>query len=198
MTGFEPPLEGQTPIDDISGLRQKRIQTTDQLNAAEAENIRKATVKYLAARPTQRWARFDVAWMLKLHREMFGDVWTWAGEVRQRELNIGSPPHRVQVDLHNLVEDLRTWEQHRMPLAEQAVRLHHRSVQIHPFRNGNGRWARMLANVWLRLHGAEPVVWPEPALGAESPVRSHYLEAVRAADAGDYEKLSAMHEELAA
>lgn len=193
MTRFDPPIEGQTPIDDISGLRDKSVQTTAQLNAAEAENIRKAVVKYLAARPTRRWARFDAPWMFKLHREMFGDVWTWAGEPRRRELNIGSPPHQVEVDLHNLADDLRAWEQHNMPLAEQAVRLHHRAVQIHPFQNGNGRWARMVANVWLKLHGVEPVVWPEPELGVVSPVRAQYLEAVKAADAGDYSKLSAMH-----
>jgi len=85
-----------------------------------------------------------------------------------------------------------------MPLAEQAVRLHHRSVQIHPFRNGNGRWARVLANVWLTLHGAAPVVWPEPEPGEVRPVSSPCLNAVEASDGGDYAKLTAMHEQFAA
>jgi fido (protein-threonine AMPylation protein) len=69
-----PRSPGQTPLDDISGLRIKGIRTQAELNAAEAENIRKAATKYLARRPTQRSARFDVPWSLRLHREMFGDV----------------------------------------------------------------------------------------------------------------------------
>jgi len=44
----DAPIPGQTPLDDLSGLRDKRILTTAELNSAEAENIRKATLKYLA------------------------------------------------------------------------------------------------------------------------------------------------------
>lgn len=69
-------LPGETPIDDISRLKVKFITTRSELNKVEAENIRKAVVKYLAAKPTPRMAPFDVAWVLQLHREMFGDVWT--------------------------------------------------------------------------------------------------------------------------
>ena len=43
-------LPGETPID-VSGLKRKGINTRAELNRAEAENIRKAVVKYLAANP---------------------------------------------------------------------------------------------------------------------------------------------------
>lgn len=189
----DPPIPGQTPLDDLSGLRIKSIRTTAELNVAEAENILKATLKYLTSRPTRRSARFDVNWMRKLHREMFGDVWTWAGTLRKRETNFGSQPSQIEVDLHNLAEDLKAWEQSNMPLAEQAVRLHHAAVRIHPFPNGNGRWSRMLANIWLMMHGAEPIEWPESTIGTASTIRGEYLEAVKAADQGDYSKLIALH-----
>lgn len=45
-------------------------------------------------------------------------------------------------------------------MIDDAALLHYRAVKIHPFPNGNGRWSRMLANVWLRKHGAKPTVWP--------------------------------------
>lgn len=189
----DPPIPGQTPLDDLSGLRVKGIRTTSELNAAEAENIRRATVKYLAARPSRRLARFDTGWMLKLHAEMFGGVWTWAGTVRTRETNIGSPPRQIGIDLHNLVEDLTAWEKSAMPLMEQAARLHHGAVRIHPFLNGNGRWSRTLANIWLRRQGARPVEWPEATIGATSAIREEYLSAVRGADRGDYATLLALH-----
>lgn len=189
-----PHIPGQTPIDDLSGLRVKGIKTTAELNAAEAENIRKATVKYLTSKPSRRWARFDTRWLMRLHAEMLGDVWAWAGELRKRETNIGSPVHRIEIDLHTLIEDLRAWEASDMPLLEQAARLHHVAVRIHPFPNGNGRWARMVANIWLKLHGGEPTEWPESTIGTASTIRGEYLDAVRAADRGDYDPLLALHD----
>ena len=56
-----------------------------------------------------------------------------------------------------------------------AVHLHHRAVQIHPFLNGNGRWARLLANILLKLHKAPLTEWPEEAIGATSVIREEYL-----------------------
>ncbi len=46
-------VPGETPID-VSGLKRKGIHTRAELNRAEAENIRKAVVKYLAAKPSPR------------------------------------------------------------------------------------------------------------------------------------------------
>jgi Fic family protein len=83
-----------------------------------------------------------------------------------------------------------------MPLHEQAARLHHRAVAIHPFANGNGRWSRMLANIWLRRNGARWTEWPEATIGASSVIRGRYLDALRAADAGDLGPLTAMHAEF--
>jgi fido (protein-threonine AMPylation protein) len=143
----DPAIPGETPLDDLSGLRIKGIRTTAELNAAEAENIRKATMKYLASRPLARSARFDVRWLRHLHREMFGEVWAWAGEFRRSETNIGCKPHKIESRLHDLLEDLKAWRASGMPLLEQGVRLHHVAVQVHPFPNGNGRWSRMAGNI---------------------------------------------------
>ena len=197
ISGRTPSVPGQTPLDDLSGLRVKSIHTAAELNAAEAENIRKAILKYLASRPTSRSARFDSRWLCRLHAEMFGDVWTWAGTFRKRETNIGAPPHDIEVRLHALLEDIHAWKDSGMPVLEQAVRLHHVAVQIHPFPNGNGRWSRMLGNIWLKLHGAEPIEWPETTIGSASTIRGEYLEAVKVADRGDYSTLLALHERFA-
>jgi len=189
-----PPIPGQTPIDDISGLRLMHLRTVAELNAAEAENIRTATLKYLASRPSPRAARFDVAWMRTLHVEMFGEVWSWAGTFRRRETNVGSLPHLIETELHALADDLRAWHGSQMPLLEQAVRLHHQAVLIHPFPNGNGRWSRMLSNIWLRRHGGRAVEWPEATIGTASAVREEYLAAVRAADRGNFVPLISLHQ----
>ena len=191
-------LPGETPIDGISGLKLKDVKTRRQLSLVEAENVLKATVKYLAARPTRRLAPFNLTWFLKLHAEMFGDVWDWAGQPRQVDLNIGVAWYQVEMDLQNLADDLDYWEKNWSDVLEQAVYLHHRAVRVHPFLNGNGRWARMLSNIWLRLHDCPITAWPEAAIGAVSPIRNDYLAAIRSADNGDVGPLLDLHRRFSA
>lgn len=186
-------LPGETPIDDVSGLRIKGISTRSELNAAEAENILKAAIKYLASRPSRRVAKFDVTWMLRLHREMFGEVWDWAGAIRKRDLNLGAPFYQVDQQLHGLAADLATWQEFGHDFVEQAARLHFRAVKIHPFLNGNGRWARMLANVLLKQNRSPIIEWPEGVIGTESLIRDEYLAAIKQADDGDEDALIALH-----
>jgi len=102
---WEQP-HGETPIDP-SGLRKRgSIRNRRELSTAEALNINRAFRKYLASKPSSRSARFDHEWSLKLHREMFGDVWTWAGVVRTRDLNLGVPHFQVTEQISALVGDL--------------------------------------------------------------------------------------------
>jgi Fic-DOC domain mobile mystery protein B len=190
---FEDLLPGETPIDDVSGLLVQGIGTRRELSIAEAANIRKVLVKYFANRPTFETATFDYDWVLSLHREMYKDVWGWAGSPRRRDLNLGVPWAQIPERLYNLLEDLKCWKDSGVDLIEQATRLHHVAVQIHPFLNGNGRWGRMLTNIWLNLHGSPEVAWPEETIGDESMVRGEYIMALKAADDGDYEPLLEMH-----
>lgn len=145
------PISGETPID-ISGLKLTGVTNRRELSIVEAENVRKAIVKYLGGYLTRRMAKFDLSWMLKLHLEMFGAVWKWAGQPRKINLNLGSSWHQVPIQLQGLRDDLAYWKKNWPDVIEQAAHLHHRAVQIHPFPNGNGRWSRLLANIWLKLH----------------------------------------------
>ena len=190
---FGSAIPGETPIDP-SGLKNKSITSRRQLNIAEAENIRHAVVKYLSSRPTSRIAPFDFAWFHKLHEEMFGSVWQWAGKIRNHDLNLGVPFHQVRNELSSLVEDLPTWSTYGISMPEQAARLHHRAVKIHPFENGNGRWSRLLSNIWLKRNQQPITAWPEQLIGDESAIRGEYLTAIKAADRGEYSLLIEMHE----
>lgn len=188
-------IPGETPIDDLSGLKIKGISTRPELSAAEARNILRATIRYLAATPTQKQAPFDLAWVKKLHREMFGEVWDWAGSARTTQTNIGVAAHSIESELAILLDDLAVWCKSDMPVLEQSARLHHRAVLIHPFVNGNGRWARMLADIWLMQRGEKPIRWPADIDG-NSPVREEYLDALRCADAHDLEPLLELYRRL--
>ena len=158
----------------------------------EAENIRKATVKYLAARPSERLAPFNFDWLLKFHKEMFGDVWSWAGKLRTTDLTLGTSWQNVPQEFGGLVFDIQAFSNDESQLLEQAVDIHYRAVRIHPFENG--RWSRMLANIWLRRHGKAVIEWPEAKVGKQaSDVRKEYISAIKAANSYDFQPLLELH-----
>lgn len=185
-------IKGATYNDDISGLLldTSKQYTLQEIYFYEAKNITKAVLKYLSTKPDKKIAPFTFEWFLQLHFEMFGDVWDWAGKLRQVELSIGVKAYLVSTELKKLVDDFAFWDEHKsFSVVEIASRLHHRAVQIHPFKNGNGRWSRMLANIYLKQNGLNPTKWNENLLSKENPHRDDYIQALKFADNGDYSKL---------
>jgi len=190
------PIDDATPLDDISGLKlgSDKLYTLKEIYIVEATNIATATIKYLSAPPSKKVAPFTHEWLSILHEEMFGNVWDWAGKFRQVELSIGIKAYQVPTALKELADDIAYWDKHKtFDIYETATRIHHRAVQIHPYKNGNGRWSRMLANIYLRQNGSQPVKWQENLLSKENPKRDEYILALKAADDGDYSSLITMH-----
>jgi Fic-DOC domain mobile mystery protein B len=186
------PIEGETPIADISELKIKGIAYRSQLNKAEAINNAKALSRYYVGILTEKEAPFDYAWLCALHREMFEEVWGWAGRLRTSVTNIGIEPQFIEQRLFELTQSLPYWKD--QPMLMQATMLHHQAVQIHPFENGNGRWARAVANIWLYRNGHRPIDWSGTALSERSEIRDEYIEAVKAADLGDLGPLLSLHQ----
>lgn len=196
MIDSTKPIDDATPFGDVSGLKlpNDKVYTLSEVYEKEAENIATATIKYLSQPPSKREAPFSYSWMMDLHDEMFGDVWDWAGKLRQIELSIGIKAYLVPMELKKLCDDIAYWDKNKtFDVFETATRIHHRAVQIHPFQNGNGRWSRMLANIYLRQNGKMPVRWQEDLLAKENPKRSEYIEALKKADNHDYQDLIALH-----
>ena len=188
-----------TYVDDISGLKldTSKNYTMKELYLYEAKNITKATIKYLYITPNNKLAPFTYNWLSQLHKEMFGDVWEWAGKNRQVELSIGIKAYLVPTEIKKLVDDLDFWNINKtFSITEIASRLHHRAVQIHPFINGNGRWSRMLANIFLKQNGLQPTKWNENLLSKDNKHRKDYINALKQADNGDYTKLIQMQSNL--
>jgi Fic family protein len=66
------------------------------------------------------------------------------------------------------------------------VRIHHRLVVIHPFRNGNGRHARLMGDIFLSAQKLPFPQWPYEEMTNEGSPRSEYIAALKAADREDY------------
>ena len=192
------PIDNATPLNDISGLilTNNRVYTLKEIYVSEANNIALATLKYLSAPPSKKMAPFTYEWLSELHREMFGEVWDWAGKFRKIELSIGIKAYMVPTALKELADDITYWNANKtFDIYETATRIHHRAVQIHPYQNGNGRWSRMLANIYLRQNGSMPVKWQEDLLSKENPKRDAYIQALKDADRGNYNSLITIHKE---
>lgn len=185
--------DGATPLDpdEREGLKHSHITTREDLNELEQANI-EAGLLWLARR-----RRTDILtddFQRALHRRLFGDVWRWAGTYRLREKNIGMDPRLIGVQLRQLLGDAAYWAEHQTyPPLEAAARFHHALVKIHPFPNGNGRHARISADVYLAEcfdHG--PIDWTAGAdLTRDNDRRDAYITALRAADAHDFSPLLA-------
>ena len=188
---FEGPA-GSTPLEpeDQEGLVPTWIATRADLNAAEQANVARATT-WVFGRPW-RIDSFSQTWLMNLHRRMFRDVWRWAGTYRRRDTNIGVPWPQISTSVEMLLGDLlaQTDDPGTRPWTadEVGIRFHHRLVSIHPFVNGNGRHARLAADVLVVALGQERYPWGGGSDLAESgAVRDEYLSALRTADrTGDY------------
>lgn len=193
MTDLFQEPDDATPLEpeEREGLLQTWITHRSDLNEAEQENIVKGAA--WARSPRQRNADIlNEGFARSLHRRMFGDVWQWAGTFRQTERNIGIEAHRIPNDLGMMFDDVRYWVDHEtFPPDEIAVRLHHRLVAIHPFPNGNGRHARLMADLLIERLGGQPFTWGGGSLHDIGELRRQYIDALRAADNHDIEPLIA-------
>lgn len=125
------------------------ITNTSQLNEVEAQfsalSIEQLLKQHLPS-------VFDTAYHCHLHREIFTDIYPWAGEIRKVDICKGSTTFQrnkaIQEDLDQLFAELLVHNNYRDCNAEQfshqAGNLLNRLNFIHPFREGNGRTQRLL------------------------------------------------------
>ena len=184
---------GATPLDpdEATGLVPSHITTQGDLNAWEQINIIQG----------ERWATrqkkrdlLDEGFIRDLHRQMFDKTWQWAGTFRNTNKNIGVDSTQVAVKLRNLLDNTKYQIENQVfDVDELAVRFHHQLVWIHVFPNGNGRHARLMADLLAMRLGRPRLSWGggEAAITQVGVLRDQYLSALRAADRGQFNDLIA-------
>jgi Fic-DOC domain mobile mystery protein B len=191
MTDLFAQPDDATPLspEEREGLLQTWITTRADLNEAEQANI-DAAAAWLRRR--RKGEILTEGFVFELHRRMLGEVWAWAGSTRRTGKNIGIDPVQIHVQLGALLRDAAYWvEQGSYAADEIAVRLHHGLVAIHPFPNGNGRHARLMADLLIEVLGGAPFTWGGGTLRDVGALRAEYISALRAADKHDFAPLLA-------
>jgi len=202
MKDFDQDLPPEsTPLtpEELEDLLPRHITTKRDLFDAEFKNISEASKKYLLSKRKKAF-RCDPLDLYRLHKEMFGHVWKWAGKKRTTNKKIGVDKSQIDNEMAKLRDDLAYWleqeKDKKLDLIEISSRLHHRLVSIHPFCNGNGRWARFIVNLFLRDKLDSYIHFPEDDLRVATEIRVRYIQALQSADHLDYGPLIALHRDF--
>jgi len=176
-TEFEPGSRRRV-LRNLRGITSAR-----QMERLESELLVDATQHMIeVTRINQRFTAGDVR---DMHRAWLADVYQWAGEYRQVNVAKGEFMFAAAAQVPRLMAEfdkgpLRSFTPCRFSDIEAQSKalavVHTDLILIHPFREGNGRCARLLA-VLMGLQARLPVLNFGGIRGAE---KRRYIDAVQA------------------
>lgn len=137
-------------VNPQTGVLLNKLGATDDHDLAEAErNLSGYALKGIRS---HRYRTFSLETMKKIHKELFQDVYKWAGKIRTVDIAKGgtmfcrsefidSEADRIFSSLKK-DNDLKGLDQEKF--CEKAAELFCDVNMLHPFREGNGRAQREL------------------------------------------------------
>lgn len=180
---FEPGSRGRV-LRNLLGIRSVR-----EMERAESAELVSTTRR--AIEETGADQRFTADHFRRLHGAWLEKIYPWAGQYRSVNLSKGDFPFAAASQIPRLMEklervQLREYTPCRAGSVGDEVRLglaavHVELVLIHPFRDGNGRWARLVATIMALQAGLPPLDFS----GVQGRERKRYFDAVHAAMAGN-------------
>jgi cell filamentation protein len=193
-----PGLEGEfEPGSRDKVLRNKLgIRTIPEMDQAEYNALEEAQERYLDI-VTDKTV-FTAEFIRNMHRDWLGGIYAWAGSYRTVEMSKGGftwpPASRVADNMDRFEANLlkpKTPFRKSTPreAAEDLAILHAELLLIHPFREGNGRLARWLAELMCLQAGLNRPDYGFDVPGNEA-VHARYLEAVTKGYEQDYRALA--------
>lgn len=154
------PGYGETPItpDEASALTARAREIFgDQPSKAELFDVEQAIADEVSIALQNQVAEgqlvledlLDDAFLRELHAKLYGDLWTWAGIYRHRELSIGIDPAYIATELRASFDNIKYRWGHTQDWTprELGIVVHAETVRIHGFVDGNGRVTRLLADL---------------------------------------------------
>lgn len=184
---FEPGSRGRVLRNKL-GIRSVR-----EMHRAEFDGLIAATDFWFRKARTDQ--RFTAADLREMHRDWLGEIYEWAGEYRTVDLakpeirfaNAGQI-HRLMGELERKFLATRTpcLPGDRKRIADDLAVVHAELILIHPFREGNGRCARLLSGL-MGLQAGLPALQFDRFDGQG---KRRYFAAIQAAFGGDYSPLS--------
>lgn len=185
---FEPGSRGHV-LRNLLGITRVR-----DMNEAESQALELA--QEAALDRYQQDHRFTADDIRALHRLWLGAIYPWAGEYRSVNIGKGGFQFAHAPLIPGLMAELeRGALRRRTPcgasndadIAGALAEVHAELILIHPFREGNGRLARLLALLMALQAGLPPLDF-SPMSGRG---RRGYIAGIHAAMGRDYAALAA-------
>lgn len=184
--------DGQTPLDEdeMAGLRIGFIATRGELDEYEQQNIEIA-MQWILGHSFRAQDILTEDFIRNIHKRMYREVWSWAGDFRKTDKNIGVNWYEIPIALKQLLDDAIFWHKNETYSPDEiATRFKHRLVSIHCFSNGNGRHSRLMADIIIeKIYNLPVFTWGAANLTKKGDARTAYMQALKAADKGDYSLL---------
>ena len=190
---FEPGSRGRV-LKNKLGIKSKR-----EMDETETVALKTATNKLLGMYDAGHCFTADD--IRTMHKIWLGDIYEWAGEYRQVNISKGDFHFAASKHIPKLMEDFekgflrrhtpcnfKTGDRVIQALAEVHVEL----VLIHPFREGNGRVARLLTILMALQAGLPPLDFT----GIVSRKKKGYISAVQAGMERDYKLMGKIFESV--
>lgn len=137
------------------------IRDEDELERAERDFTR-----VRAAHFEPEFGQFNLAYLQKIHRILFQDLYAWAGQIRQVDITKGQTRfchmQNIEREAERLFQELAE-EDHLCGLSftQFIQRIAHYYCElniIHPFREGNGRVQRIFFEI-LAINAGYEICW---------------------------------------
>jgi len=183
---FEPGSHGRV-LKNLLGIKSKR--EMDQIEAQEQLRTLEELVRIYDQ--THRITAADVR---RIHKIWLGSIYAWAGNYRQVNLSKGDFPFAAANQIPRLMIEfekgpLREYTPCRFTEMSEIARaiavVHTELLLIHPFREGNGRVARLLAVLMALQAGLPPLDFGN----IKGRKRQEYFRAVQAGLDRDYKPM---------
>ncbi len=191
----EPGSRGRV-LKNLLGIRSKH-----QIDMAEYRALAEVQVSYLERITPE--TRFTAAVIRGMHKDWLGQIYDWAGRYRTVELSKAGfrwpPAYLVESNMDAFEKGLLACHTpcRPAPIAEVAQRLaqvHADLLLIHPFREGNGRLARWVADLMAQQAEFPSLDYRLSGKGARKR-REAYISAVLAGYSQHYEPLASLFRE---
>ena len=132
------------------------IKNSVELARAEEQLSKKRAIELFESGALDRLAPGTVAALQEIHRQMFCDLYDFAGEIRTVNIAKGNFRFAPVMYLHSALQSIG-----RMPQStfEQIIAKYVEMNIAHPFREGNGRAARIWLDHMLKAGIGKVVDW---------------------------------------
>ena len=192
---------GAPPDDVMADLVHSGLLDPRAREAAELEALAHVydTYVFRGKRKTPGTGWFTESFIRRVHADMLGDIWKWAGKYRTEYWAVGVEPHLIPEEVQMLCRDFAAWDapDSSMPILEIGARVQNRLTRIHAFKKGNGKHACLLTDIYLRSRRHPIPKWPQfDAMEHGDKMREQYIFAMIRADEDYYEELMKFIEQL--